>query len=202
MKKWFFIHKGTKRIFVEAVGVSTLTGKMVFRQLNPIFKGQLMQFRNVWRLGVLLVAAWTMAVPGHAASPKPGGPEAAIRAADQAWLKSFAGKDLEKSIEACAETASVLAPNFGRADGKEAIRKLFTGYFALPEFTVSWQPMQVQVARSGDLGYSCGSYTLSFKGPDGKTIADRGKYATIWRKQADGRWKVVLDAFNSDLPAP
>jgi hypothetical protein len=29
---------------------------------------------------------------------------------------------------------------------------------------------------------------------------ERGKYLTIWHKQADGTWKVVRDMFNSDLP--
>ena len=29
---------------------------------------------------------------------------------------------------------------------------------------------------------------------------DRGKYLEVWKKQADGKWKVVADMFNSDLP--
>jgi ketosteroid isomerase-like protein len=33
-------------------------------------------------------------------------------------------------------------------------------------------------------------------------VGDTGKYVEIWRKQRDGSWKVVLDAWNSDLPAP
>jgi len=31
---------------------------------------------------------------------------------------------------------------------------------------------------------------------------DKGKYVTVYRKQPDGKWKVVADIFNSDLPAP
>jgi len=33
-------------------------------------------------------------------------------------------------------------------------------------------------------------------------IEDRGKYLTIWRKQADGSWMVHRGTFNSDLPLP
>ena len=32
-------------------------------------------------------------------------------------------------------------------------------------------------------------------------VADRGKFVEVWKKQADGKWKVVADIFNSDLPA-
>ena len=36
--------------------------------------------------------------------------------------------------------------------------------------------------------------------PDGTPMGDFGKYATIWKKQPDGSWKVVLDIVNSDVP--
>jgi len=38
--------------------------------------------------------------------------------------------------------------------------------------------------------------------PDGTPMTDHGKYATIWRKQTDGSWKVVVDIFNSDVEMP
>jgi len=33
-------------------------------------------------------------------------------------------------------------------------------------------------------------------------VGDRGKFVEIWKKQRDGSWRVVLEIFNSDLPAP
>ncbi len=41
---------------------------------------------------------------------------------------------------------------------------------------------------------------MSFNDPSGKMISDKGKYVTVWKKQADGSWKVMLDIFNTDLP--
>jgi ketosteroid isomerase-like protein len=32
-------------------------------------------------------------------------------------------------------------------------------------------------------------------------VADRGKYLAVWKKQADGSWKIEADMWNSDLPA-
>jgi ketosteroid isomerase-like protein len=33
-------------------------------------------------------------------------------------------------------------------------------------------------------------------------IENRGKYIEIWRKQADGSWKILRDVYSSDLPLP
>jgi ketosteroid isomerase-like protein len=34
----------------------------------------------------------------------------------------------------------------------------------------------------------------------GSPMKDSGKYMTVWRKQADGSWKVVADMFNTNMP--
>jgi ketosteroid isomerase-like protein len=47
-----------------------------------------------------------------------------------------------------------------------------------------------------------GTYQGTMNDAKGKPITDRGKYVTVWKKQADGNWKVVVDIFNSNLPAP
>jgi len=128
-------------------------------------------------------------------------PEDAIRDADQGWARVFAAKDLKASVEYCADDASFMAPNAPIAIGKEAIGKAFTFFFTFPELKINWRPNKIEVARSGELGYSSGAYEMSVKDPSGKTIADHGKYVTLWRKQRDGSWKVIYDIFNSDLPA-
>ena len=128
--------------------------------------------------------------------------EAAIRQADIAWSKFAEAKQMDEFYGYFLEDAAVLAPNEAMADGKEAIHKTLGAMFALPGFAVKWQPTKVEAARSGDLGYSLGTYELSVNDPKGTPMADRGKYVTVWKKQADGSWKVALDMFNSNLPAP
>ena len=51
------------------------------------------------------------------------------------------------------------------------------------------------------LGYTYGNYIFKHKDKAGKLITDYGKYTSIWKKQRDGSWKVVLDMGNSS-PAP
>jgi len=55
------------------------------------------------------------------------------------------------------------------------------------------------VAKSGELGYLYGTYELSMQEP---VVHDTGKMVEVWKKQADGKWKCIVDTFNSDLPVP
>lgn len=126
--------------------------------------------------------------------------EAAVRQADQDWLRVFAAKDLEKSVAFMTDDGSMLSPNNPIATGHEAVSKVFAGFFQIPDLKISWTPAKVEVARSGELAYTTGAYQMTFKDPTGKTAEDHGKYVTIWKKQK-GQWKVAYDIFNSDLPA-
>jgi ketosteroid isomerase-like protein len=125
----------------------------------------------------------------------------AVRAADQEWMKVFAAKNLEKSVAFCDESGAVLSSNAPAANGRDAIAKLFSGFFQLANLKISWLPNRADVAKSGELGYTSGAYEMTFNDPTGKTISDKGKYVTVWKKQTDGSWKVLLDIFNTDLPA-
>ena len=126
--------------------------------------------------------------------------EAAIRNADTEWSKVAAAKQFDAAVAYYADDGSLLWPNQPILTGKEAIRKAWEQMLQSPGFSISWQPVKVEAARSGDLGYSQGTYEMTMNDPKGNPVTDRGKYVTMWKKQADGSWKVVADIFNSDLP--
>ncbi len=58
--------------------------------------------------------------------------------------------------------------------------------------TITWHPINAEVARSGELGYSWGNW--QFKTQD---TTYYGNYVTIWKKKEDGKWKMILDGGNS-----
>ena len=65
------------------------------------------------------------------------------------------------------------------------------------------QRQSAQVAKSGELGYLYGTYQLSIKDPKGgPAITDTGKVLEVWKKQSDGKWKCIVDTYNSDIPVP
>jgi ketosteroid isomerase-like protein len=154
--------------------------------------------------GPLLMAALGVALCACQQAPADQSAAAVdeIRAADIAWEKVFTGGDTSAAVAAVEPDGSMLAPNAPIATGHDAVRAAIAGFYALPDMTLHWQPTKVEAASSGDFGYSMGTYELSFTDPNGQAVTDHRKYVTIWRKQADGTWKVVADIFNSDLPAP
>lgn len=62
--------------------------------------------------------------------------------------------------------------------------------------TISWNPVDAVVARSGDLAYSWGNWKFN-----AKDTVFYGNYFTAWKKQSDGSWKVALDGGNN-TPRP
>jgi ketosteroid isomerase-like protein len=128
----------------------------------------------------------------HAQPDTRAADEQAIRETDIAWSKVGAAKDLERVLAFFTEDASELPPNAPIATGKEARRKVWSEYFATPGFAFSWQPTKVEVSRGGDLGYSMGTYELTTHDPTGKPVTDRGKYVTVWKKQADGTQRAQM----------
>jgi ketosteroid isomerase-like protein len=143
---------------------------------------------------VLLVLSASAATRGQTSRKETD----AILATDAAWLNVYQLKDLDKSVAFCDEQGSMLAPNTPIAVGKDAIAKLIAEDFA--HDNIEWHANKVGVSSSGDLGYTSGTTGMTFKDTSGKTVVYKGKYLTVWKKQADGSWKVLYDMFNSDQP--
>jgi uncharacterized protein (TIGR02246 family) len=126
-----------------------------------------------------------------------------LKDAEAAWVKVVAAKDFEKSVSYYADDASVLMPNAPAINGKDAIRAALKPLFDDPNFAMAFQGSRIEVAKSGDLGYTQGTYTLTLTDPKTKKpFTDKGKYVTAYKKQADGTWKAVADMDSSDLPLP
>jgi len=55
-----------------------------------------------------------------------------------------------------------------------------------------WQPTYARVSEAGDLGVTSGPW--EFKPTDTTSASSFGHFLTVWRRQADGSWRVELDA--------
>ena len=99
----------------------------------------------------------------------------------------------------CADDAVSLPagdnPIAGRKQIVESIKDLDAG-------KLSWTPQKEFVSRSGDLGCTWGTYQYRMVGTNEQAHVSYGKYCTVWRRKADGSWKVVLDVGNQSPPPP
>jgi len=154
-------------------------------------------------LFALLLSGCTLHLQGCTPAPDTrSAEEAAIRELDAQFSAAAARNDLDATVSYYSEDAVLLAPNTPIANNPKAIRESWASILS-PNTSVSWEVTKVEVAKSGELGYLYGTYQLSIKDPSGgPTINDTGKILEVWKKQPDGQWKCIVDAYNSDIPLP
>ena len=61
-------------------------------------------------------------------------------------------------------------------------------------YQLIWTPTDALMGPSGDMGYTWGHFEGHSKDANGNPVTTKGRYMTIWRKEPNGQWKVVLDA--------
>jgi len=61
-------------------------------------------------------------------------------------------------------------------------------------YQLTWTTTDAQMGPSGDMGYTWGHFEGHSKDAAGNPVTTSGRYITMWRKEKDGSWKVVLDA--------
>ena len=135
--------------------------------------------------------------PAHGKTARAGGnAEASIRRVGQEWAEHWNAGELEKLLAAYAEDAVYMPPHHGAVHGREAIREYLKGPMQHGVANLVYEVTYIK--RSGGLAYDVGRYSMTLP-QDGGARQDRGKYLTVWKRQADGRWKIVADSFSSDL---
>ena len=153
------------------------------------------------KIVISLAALLALAVSGCAPQVDVAVEEAAIRSEDADCLKAWAAKDVDRGLSCYSDDASVFPSNAPIATGKEAIRALWSQMFETPGFALSWDISKLEVSRAGDLAYAYGTYEQTVNDPEGNPITERGKWVGVYKKQADGQWKMVADIGTSDGPA-
>jgi uncharacterized protein (TIGR02246 family) len=160
--------------------------------------------RSLSPITAMLLALIGLAACTSEQKPAPAPPdtraadEAAIRAASAEWAKAAVAKDLEKSLSFYADDATLFYPGSPLVTGAEGRRKAWDSLLKTPGLALTFATTKVQVARAGDLAYETGTYDMTSTEKSGKTKKETGKYIVVWRKQANGSWKALLDTYNAD----
>ncbi|MFZ0797159.1 MAG: SgcJ/EcaC family oxidoreductase [Terriglobales bacterium] len=157
--------------------------------------------RNTSLIVCLALAVLSVAC-SNAPAPAPDTRAADVQAVqdvEAAWAKDANSKDADKWVSYFAEDGSGLYPGGAILNGKAAIKAAMVPILADPNFSLTFQSTRAMASKGGDMVYSQGTYTMTLTDPKTKKpITDKGKYLTVYTRQADGSWKVVADTFNSD----
>ena len=107
-----------------------------------------------------------------------------VRDAENAFAATMAKRDLEAFASFLAEDAIF----FGQAPlrGKAAVVEGWKAYYQGAAAPFSWQSASVEVLENGTLAHSSGPVFDA----QGRQTAT---FNSIWRREADGSWKVVFD---------
>ena len=115
--------------------------------------------------------------------------------ADRAFSRLSEERGMNKAfLEYIDSNGLLLRPNHLPLLGADAIDFLIQQNDSA--FTLKWEPKSGMVSESGDLGFTYGIYVLR---PKQKDTLIYGNYVSIWKKQADGNWKFVLDSGNEGI---
>jgi uncharacterized protein (TIGR02246 family) len=129
--------------------------------------------------------------------------ERSINDVEKGMRKVANDKDAAAFASNFVADAVMMTPGEPPMKGQDAIQAGMKALLSDPNFKIDFASDRVEVADSGDLAATRGSYTLTVTDPaTRKVIDDKGSYVTVFRKQKDGAWKAVLDCDVSETPAP
>ncbi|MGQ0702704.1 MAG: YybH family protein [Gemmatimonadales bacterium] len=131
----------------------------------------------------VLIAA--ISLPGLVPAQAPSELVRQVFAAESSFARSMADRDTLAFASHLADEA-VFFGRSGPLRGKAAVAAGWRRFFDGPAAPFSWAPEIVEVLPSGTLALSSGPV----RDPAGNRT---GTFTSIWRRETDGRWRVVFD---------
>jgi len=111
--------------------------------------------------------------------------ETTVRTADEAWAMAITKKSIEETVSSYDPEAVTAGSAMPPAKGITAIGAMWTEFFSDPGFSLAWEIDKIVVTESKTIAYSNGTW---------RNPTNSGPYLAVWRKQPDGKWKVLIDA--------
>jgi ketosteroid isomerase-like protein len=147
----------------------------------------------VGAVSLLLGACATATPPAFDATAE----SAKLLQRDAEWADlATAGKDVEKIISYWTDDAVVMEPGQPAVEGKQAIRAYVTASLNTPGFKIHWVSQKPTFSPDGRMAYMRGTDEMTVPGPKGAPMTLHLQGYSIWRMDADGQWRCVVDIAN------
>jgi ketosteroid isomerase-like protein len=141
-------------------------------------------------LAGLLILVWLSSTTGWARQDSTPPELLALVESERAFARTSVEKGVRASfLEYFADNCVSFAPAPGDARARLLARPAPK---TLPPTVLNWHPIYADISQAGDMGYTTGPSTFVDNGPQHRPNY-YGFYFSVWKKQADGNWKVVLD---------
>jgi ketosteroid isomerase-like protein len=160
--------------------------------------------RRLGRIGLVLLLVLGLACNTRptAATADAAQALAALRTADSLVQAAIVARDAERTASFYAEQAVLMPVAESIIEGRAAILAEWRHVFGIPGYANQARLVAADLSTAADLGYTRGTYASPMLGPDGQQLLEHGKWVSVWKLQADGQWRIVVDIFNTDTPPP
>ena len=148
--------------------------------------------------GQLLQPAAPMTTPSPLSDPTMNPGKALLFDLEAKFARDVLEKGGAGFAEWFAEDGVALGNGSAPVVGRVAIAK--SANWSPKVYQLTWTPTDALMGPSGDMGYTWGHYEGRSQDKNGQPVVISGRYMTVWKKTADGSWKVALDA-SSNEPA-
>jgi len=149
-------------------------------------------------VAILLAAACAPPVPP---APDLEAELAALRATATAYNDAAGAKDASRVVALYDQDAIMVPPNAEMVNGLEGVEGYRFGFISTPGVELRFELLRAQVSAAADMGWSLSLAYITINRPDGTVGTDLVRDFHVWRKQADGSWRLAVDIWNSGIPA-
>ncbi len=121
---------------------------------------------------------------------------------DAEWSQAASeGKDIERVLSYWSDDAQVLEPGQPVYQGKAAIRKFVSESLKTPGFHIHWVSKEPVFSADGKMAYMPSAAEMAMPDSNGRMMTVHTRGITIWRRDADGEWRCVVDIANEAPPS-
>jgi len=122
---------------------------------------------------------------------------------DNEWSDlASAGKDVDRIVSYWSDDAVLIFPGQPVLEGKPAIRAYVEASLKTPGFKIHWVSEKPVFSPDGKFSYMRGTDELTVPGPNGTSTTLHLRGISVWRCDADGQWRCVVDISNEEPSAP
>ena len=126
---------------------------------------------------------------------------AAIRELDATVRRHIQAGDAEAMVENYyADDARILPPGNGEVMGRAAIREMWRGLVGSGMVDLVLETTHIET--SGDLIVGTGNAKATVQPPGAAAVLLEGRYTVVFRQQANGEWRNIIDMYTIDAERP